>query len=167
MQRRFSPASASWQMQMCMAHLQICTTAAALLSKNKQGASFLVVIAPCWQSWVEKCWEVREVKQHCGLPTVHLQAVRLERDAAFVLPAHKFYSLSPEAARATCSRWRGLGEAQHSPQQNPSNKAWLGDMEACTNELWMADHYPLIKTETQKFDESNKTVPSRDNYNFI
>lgn len=66
-----------------------------------------------------------------------------------------------------CSRWRGLGEAQHSPQQKPSNEAWLGYMEARANELWMADHYLLIKTETQKPDENNKTVPSRDNYNFI
>lgn len=150
----FSPASASRQMQMCMACLQVCTTAATPLSKNKQVPVSYWSAVPCWQSWVKKCWEGREVRQHCGLPTGHLQALLLEKDAGFILPAHKFYGLSPEAAKARCGRWGGLGRVWHISLRYPSNKGKLHYLGARINELWMADHYPLIKTETQKPDET-------------
>lgn len=112
----------------------------------------------------EECWEGRK---HCGLPATHPRAILLEGDAGFVLPTHKFYGLSPEAAKATCGRWGGLGGARHSSLRHPSNEGWLRYLEARVNELWMADHYLLIKTKTQKPDETNKTIQSRDNYNFI
>lgn len=91
----------------------------------------------------------------------------LEGDAGFVLPALPFYGLSPEAAKATCGRRGGVGGARHSSPQHPSNEGRLRYLEACINEPWMADHYLLIKTETQKPDETNKTVQPRDNYDFI
>lgn len=151
-------------MQTCMAQLQVCTTAATLPSENKEGAIFLLVTLLCCEPWIKRYWEGREVKQHCGLLTTHPQARLWEGDAVSVLPAHKFYGLSPEAAQHLVAGGEVSGECGRGHSDSLQRKAGL---ETRINELWMADHYPLIKTETQKPDETNKTTQSRHNCNFI
>lgn len=79
-------------------------------------------------------------------------AILLEGNAAFALSTHKYYGLSPEAAKAQLGRWGDVRQAWHSSLWHLSNEGQLHYLEV----PWMGEHYPLIETKIQKMRPTNQ-----------